>query len=277
MSFIAGYLMGMEDGGGYEEKEKRISSNGEYVPEEGVRWSKVTADVPSVTADIAEIIKNLPAHAVFEIGDGWRVDLSVDLEDKAVKHFGLELSSARWLDKNGVEAIPEFTYIRNRFTRMAVYGKFYKNDEFIFAVRDSGNTPDYNREEMYSTWYIYVDGDYTKGVEDIVVYKSSDMHISDPVFSNIVLQGGGRTYFPSLSFSVDYTENWNYYDLDGQYGSDTRTDGNSMVLNFGAYSMGYSTPFTALDNMRLFGEMIDLHKACCKHQGLEFRYRVVDL
>ncbi|MCM1578245.1 MAG: C39 family peptidase [Ruminococcus sp.] len=259
----------------YESLE--VSENGVYEPKTGIKWDRVTVNVPMIT-DMVEVIKNLPVHGTFEIGNGWRVDLSVDLEDEAAKQTGIELDSARYLGADGTEVIPEFTFVKNKFTKMSVYGKFYRNDEFMFAVRDSTNASEYNKEEWYTAYRIYVDNDSSKGIEDIAVCKSFDMHISDPVFSDIELQGGGRTNFPYLYFKVSYTENWTNYNMDGSIGRIyTSNDSVSLPLHFGSYNVVYSTPFTSLGSERLYREMLNLHKACCKHKGLEYSYRETNL
>ncbi|MDE7294887.1 MAG: hypothetical protein K2N72_10735 [Oscillospiraceae bacterium] len=51
MSFIAGYLMGLED---LKNESKKIEENGEYTPDEGVRWDKVTVDVPIKGLTVSE-------------------------------------------------------------------------------------------------------------------------------------------------------------------------------------------------------------------------------
>lgn len=63
MSFIAGYIAGLEEGGDtYRNEPKTITENGIYIPDSGVRWNEVTVDVRTGTASLNEIInlKKLP-------------------------------------------------------------------------------------------------------------------------------------------------------------------------------------------------------------------------
>lgn len=50
----------MMSGSTYKNEPKTITSNGEYKPNEGVRWDKVTVDVPTSASDIVGRVTSMP-------------------------------------------------------------------------------------------------------------------------------------------------------------------------------------------------------------------------
>ncbi|MCM1578080.1 MAG: hypothetical protein NC078_04695 [Ruminococcus sp.] len=77
MSFMAGYIAGLSEGGEtHKDEEIKIVSNGIYMPLSSVRYSKITVDVPQNSGenDIVEKVKSLPTLVSWDIGDGFRVE-----------------------------------------------------------------------------------------------------------------------------------------------------------------------------------------------------------
>lgn len=224
-------------------------------------------NVPQQSSDIVSQIANLPIHYSYALPDGWVILFSVDLDNAvtAALHTGIESATAGYKINNTV-IVPEFTYVSNRFTRIAVYGKFIKNGKFMFAVRNSNNSPDYNKEHMYSANYIRNDNNE---VTDITVYHNSDMEVSNPVFSGIRVSVG------SIYFTLNYTENWTYYDTNEvQYGTSTNTDGSSLYLHYGTYGTDYSTTFSDLSPEQMWKVYMDLNTAVQHYLGnSDFNYK----
>ena len=140
-------LIMMSGGGKYTNEGKTITSNGEYEPDEGVRWDKVTVDIP-IGASICEAIKKLPVR--------WGGILAQSY------HYYIHIGDLGFGAYNYIGSYPDYepaqfrtkyvNYTTQRGTRLQVFFAVYANDtnEMLFA-RCIGTVQD--TYDLWSTRY----------------------------------------------------------------------------------------------------------------------------
>lgn len=159
MSFIAGYIAGLEDGEDHSHEDKVIRENGVYTPDDGVRWDKVTVDVSSGGCVFTEIVKSLPSLAELQLPDGYKVDVCVDL------NYELPLISPSMVDQgsagigenvfNEEKKIFERDYVNLTYVvkRLNMITRVYKDNSFQFALcSGSGSLYEYEQYEEFSVY-----------------------------------------------------------------------------------------------------------------------------
>ncbi|MDE6591715.1 MAG: hypothetical protein K2K57_01445 [Oscillospiraceae bacterium] len=260
MSFIAGYLMGLEDSGGdYKNESKTIEKNGEYSPDEGVRWDKVTVNVGGQSADIVEIVKNLPVYAALDLGDGYRIDFSVDLED-IVPVQEVRAGWGYWFPNGGgnINIYPSW-----RQTVLLTFAKVYKDGKFLFARFMNTDGNECNKQENYAArdgWSPYLSSKIS--ISDITG-MTAKLTMSDP-------RGASR-----ITVNFNYKKNWISYIEGGVYWGEG-TENKSGTVYFNDISAYESFPciITGLGFREKAKALAELHVALIHTMGYEIQYDI---
>lgn len=200
MSFIAGYIAGLEEGGSeYKNEPITITENGIYVPDSGVRWNEVSVDVPQGGAGggFVEIVKSFDSLAEIQLPDNYKIDVCVDL------NYELSLPTPSTTDTgSSVTGVNTFIEEENRFEYeshinltyvqkpLSQITRIYKDGTFQFALW-SGNDLLYEYEQ-YGGFGIYPDNN--SGLSYYVCesriglvrkYKTKEVHCVPNGYGNI--------------------------------------------------------------------------------------------
>ena len=156
MSFIAGYIAGLEDGEDYSHEDKVIRGNGLYKPDDGVRWDEVTVDVPGL---YSELFDNMPTFWGSEIiGDGWYVLLKLD-SSGSLKKDGW-FYDRDYIIENGVN---KTVFYRKTWTPLLYLAVYYQG-KFIYSVNYPDNLGGNNQ------WLKYIPSDHTS-ITDFYIFE----------------------------------------------------------------------------------------------------------
>lgn len=242
MSFIAGYIAGLEDGEEYSHEDKVIRENGVYTPDDGVRWDKVTVDVSGLYADIFDSMPTFWTSEMF--GDGWRVLLKFDSSGS--------LKKDNWYyDRDYIieDGVKKTVFYQKTWVPQLYLAVYYKG-QFIYSVNSTDNLGGYNRRrrdissDHTSMTYLYT-------FEDIF----SLLGIEDPL---LTFASPANTV---LSFTckadVNYRRTYRYSDT-GEISSESEST-NSRDINIALYINGqYSLTDLSDDEFKQkLGDFID--------------------
>lgn len=156
MSFIAGYIAGLEDGEDYSHEDKVIRGNGLYKPDDGVRWDEVTVDVPGL---YSELFDNMPTFWGSEIiGDGWYVLLKLDSSGSLKK-------DGWFYDRDCIteDGVNRTVFYRKTWTPFLYLAVYYQG-KFIYSVNYPDNLGGNNH------WLKYIPSDHTS-ITDFYIFE----------------------------------------------------------------------------------------------------------
>lgn len=156
----------MNWGDTYKNEPKAIVSNGVYIPDDGVRWDKVTVDVPQGGGSpTVEKLKGLKSAGGYDFGEGYYADVCADIEGEisayGVSHIVRDYNTA-------------FVGTRNQYSGEVIEGddifapsishglssayiRVYKDGAFMFAFTpnaSSGYPGTFTKTTEYSSFSV---------------------------------------------------------------------------------------------------------------------------
>ena len=218
MSFIAGYLLGLGEGGGANIQPLTVTENKEYnASDYGCDgFNPVVVNVPAGGSDPRiEAIENARELARAVFANGWT------LRAKFSDDNSVNLTYANPINSSG----HPYQYKSG----LSIWGCYYKNDEFMFAVSGS---------------YFAVSnlGDYYLNYEKNELYKSSDeIYTITDVNSFEIFES---SFPPNATISIKFNVKSTYHSYD--------YDGN-VTSEYESISEGYSAGTPRLSELEYSG------------------------
>lgn len=236
MSFIAGYLLGLEEGGGANIQPLTVTENKEYnAADYGCDgFQPVLVNVPVGGDPRIDIIKNARELARAEFANGWTLRAKVS-DDNSVN-----LTYINPINSSG----HPYQYQSG----VLLWGCYYKNDEFMFAIS--------------SNYYAVSNlGDYYLNYEKNELYKSSDEICTITDVNSFEIYGSSFPPGATISVNVNVKKIYHSYDYDGNVTSEYESisegySANTPSLSEFNYS-GYCKVISRGDWQTYLNDMVD--------------------
>lgn len=257
MSFIAGYLLGLEGGGGANIQPLSVTENKEYnAADYGCDgFNPVVVNVPSGSGSDPRIeaIENAKTILSTDITDGW----SMDVKLVEVNHYNLTPE---------MNSVAEQPYISKRdCTTHAFYLAVYHNGEFCFACSESASGAGSIASNTFETFSINNGNVYlSKKIEWGVIDEAGTFTQGEVIVkpSSYFSIAGFRS--AEVFLDVNYVEKTTYYNADGSITSES--------ISSQKYNSFYYGPFTN-NNICLYNGdistyssyLLGLSKACADY------------
>lgn len=256
MSFIAGYLLGLDDGGKSPVLENlAITENGVYTPNEGTDgFDKVTVNVQQTDDyDYIERIKNMRIDYGIVV-PGTEYHFYIHFDDNSLQKDRLSSYTFFPVTYEDETTIPE---IHQKSTRLGLFVTAYHGNDFLYAIDATTQNAAYNIDYKEYNWYTDFENN-----KKIKLFLNNDEKLEYLKDRTGTITGINTLYsIPEIEMTLIYSTQRTTWNIDGSIFSQTTTDHEITLYAYLVPNYTIQT-YTYLSSEQLADHVLNIKRAC---------------